>query len=215
MSKILIMGATGLVGRTVVERLAGDDLVLLSRRASGGAPTGAREIVEPTEAWPRAVAAEAPAIVINCLGTTIKQAGSQAAFRAVDHDLVLAAATAAKAAGARHMISISSVGASARSSNFYLCTKGKAEEGLSALGFHRLDIMRPGLLTGERQGPLRLGESMAMLAAPLTDALLHGGLRRYRSIAAETVATAIVALVRQGGAGTHVHENDAMHRLAD
>lgn len=211
----MLLGATGLVGKAVAEKLAGGDLVLLLRRAIAGPSPGARTIVEIPDAWPAVIAAEAPAIVINCLGTTIKQTGSQAAFHAVDHDLVLAVASAAKAAGARHMISISSVGASARSRNFYLRTKGEAEEGLFALGFDRLDIMRPGLLTGERQGPPRPGENMAMLAAPLTNALLHGGLRRYRSIAADTVATAIVALVKEGGAGTHMHENDAMHRLAD
>lgn len=215
MSKALLMGATGLVGKAVAGQLAGVDLVLLSRRATRELPIGAREIIEPANAWSMAIAAETPAIVINCLGTTIKQAGSQAAFHAVDHDLVLAVATAAKAAGTRQLISVSSVGASVRSSNFYLNTKGATEAGLSALSFDRLDIMRPGLLMGKREGPPRLGESMAMIAAPLTNALLHGGLRRYRSIAAGTVAKAIVALVERAGGGTYVHENDALHRLAD
>ena len=89
------------------------------------------------------------------------------------------------------------------------------EEALRALNFLRLDLMRPGLLTGDRRGPKRIGEGLAMLAAPLTDALLHGSLRRYRSIPAETVARAIVAAASLAAPGQFVHENDAMQQLAD
>lgn len=97
----------------------------------------------PPEQWGELVAAERPAIFISCLGATIRQAGSRAAFRAVDHDLVLAAARAAKKGSARQAIVVSSVGASAKAGNFYLRTKGETEDGLRALGFERLDILRP------------------------------------------------------------------------
>ena len=75
--------------------------------------------------------------------------------------------------------------------------------------------MRPGLLTGDRRGPKRIGEGLAMLAAPFTDALLHGSLRRYRSIPAETVSRAIVAAASLAAPGQFVHENAAMQQLAD
>ena len=88
-------------------------------------------------------------------------------------------------------------------------------DGLRALGFRRLDILRPGLLTGNRAGPARFGEGLAMAAAPLTDALMHGSLRRYRSIPGETVARAIVALAAGDGSGVQIHENDAIRALAD
>jgi uncharacterized protein YbjT (DUF2867 family) len=215
MSKLLLLGGTGLVGRAVIGHLKGFDLTLLSRRSVGDLPPGFREIIEPNERWPAAIVGEAPAIVVNCLGTTIKQAGSQEAFRHIDHDLVVAVARAAKTAGAHQCISVSSVGASARSRNFYLRTKGEAEDALAGLAFDRLDIMRPGLLLGQRPGPPRFGESLAMIAAPVTNMLMQGALRRYRAISADCVAKAIVALAGQGGEGTHVHENDAMHRLAD
>ena len=82
-----------------------------------------------------------PGIAISCLGTTMRVAGSRDAFRAVDHDLVLAFAKAARDAGARHMISVSSVGAMPASGSFYLRTKAEAEAGLRKLKFERLDIL--------------------------------------------------------------------------
>lgn len=214
MSELLLIGATGLVGAKVAAALPAASLTIVARRAVD-VVEGAMMHIAPTEQWPDLIAHAQPDVFINCLGTTIKQAGSQAAFRAIDHDLVLAAATAARASGARHCISVSSVGANARAGNFYLRTKGDVEAGLGALGFDRLDILRPGLLTGDRGGPVRPGEALAMLAAPLTDLLLHGGLRRYRSISADLVARAIAALASADGTGVHIHEHDAVVQLAD
>jgi dTDP-4-dehydrorhamnose reductase len=215
MSDALLVGATGMVGGAVIANADALRLTILARRETAGLLPQHKLLVAPPEQWGEVIAAERPAIFISCLGTTIRQAGSQAAFRAVDHDLVLAAARAAKEGGAQQAIVVSSVGASAKAGNFYLRTKGETEDGLRALGFERLDILRPGLLTGERQGPARVGEGIAMLAAPLTNALLHGSLRRYRSIPGETVARAIVALAGRSDSGVHIHENDAIRVLAD
>lgn len=215
MSDALIVGATGMVGRAVIEHLGSASATLVTRRPVSGLAAHHREIVAPPEGWADIISAAKPAVLICCLGTTIRQAGSQAAFRAVDHDLVLAAARGARAGGTSHMIAVSSVGASAKAGNFYLRTKGETEDGLRGLGFARLDLMRPGLLTGDRPGPPRLGEGLATIAAPLTNALLHGSFRRYRSIPGDIVAAAIVRLARQGGSGVHIHENDAIRALAD
>lgn len=215
MPDVLIVGATGMVGRAVIERFTSASLTILARRAVEGLASHHEQIVAPSERWAGIIAAEKPAVLISCLGTTIRLAGSQAAFRAVDHDLVLAAARGAKSGGTPHMIAVSSVGAAAKSGNFYLRTKGETEDDLRALGFRRLDLIRPGLLRGDRPGPQRLGEGLATIAAPLTDALLHGSFRRYRSISGETVAAAIVRLAARDGSGTHIHENDAIRALAD
>ena len=209
---ILLLGATGLVGGIVARSVAA---TILIRRAPDDPFPQQEVVVAPGERWPAIIAEQRPAILISCLGTTIRQAGSQAAFRAVDHDLVLACARAAKEAGVRHMIAVSSVGASSKASNFYLRTKGEVEDALRALGFDRLDLLRPGLLTGNRAGPPRLGEGIAMAAAPLTDALLHGSLRRYRSIPAERVARAMARLTGERASGVYIHENDAIRALAD
>lgn len=215
MSDALLVGATGLVGGAVVEQMRERPLTILARRAVESASPHHHPLVAPPERWGDMIAADRPATLICCLGTTIRQAGSQAAFRAVDHDLVLAAARGAKLGGAKHLIAVSSVGASPEAGNFYLRTKGETEEGLGALGFDRVDFLRPGLLTGKRDGPPRLGEGIAKIAAPLADALLWGSLRRYRSIHGETVARAIAALAGETASGVHIHENDAIHALAD
>ena len=215
MSDALIVGATGLIGRAVIDAFGNRSVTVVARRVVEGLPPHHAEIVVPPESWPDTIAAEKPHVLICCLGTTIRQAGSQAAFRAVDHDLILAAARAARQGRTAHMIVVSSVGASAKAGNFYLRTKGETEDGLRALGFDRLDLIRPGLLLGDRPGPRRLGEGLAMIAAPLADALLHGSFRRYRSIQGATVATAIVKLAGQGGSGAYIHENDAIRALAD
>ncbi len=215
MPDALIVGATGLVGRAVIDHFGATALTVLARRAVDGLAPHHAALVAPPDRWGDIIAAERPAVLISCLGTTIRQAGSQAAFRAVDHDLVLAAARGARASGTPHMIAVSSVGAAAKSANFYLRTKGEAEDDLRALGFDRLDLIRPGLLRGDRPGPQRLGEGLATIAAPLTDALLHGAFRRYRSISGNMVAAAIVRLAGQGGSGVHIHENDAIRALTD
>ncbi|WP_283418456.1 NAD-dependent dehydratase [Sphingopyxis sp. Geo48] len=215
MSDVLLVGATGMIGRSVIEQAPACALTILARREVEEGLGGHGVIVAPSEGWSELIAARKPATLICCLGTTIRQAGSQAAFRAVDHDLVLAAAEGARRGGARQMIVVSSVGAAAKSGNFYLRTKGETEQALRALGFERLDILRPGLLTGNRAGPARFGEGLAMIAAPLTDALMHGSLRRYRSIPGALVARAIVALVGRTESGAYIHENDAIRALAD
>lgn len=215
MSDALLIGATGLVGGAVIAQAKGRALTVLARREVANLPAPHILRVAPPDTWADMIAAERSPVLICCLGTTIKQAGSEAAFRAVDHGLILAAARGAKLGGATQMIVVSSVGASASSRNFYLKTKGETEDGLRALGFDRLDIIRPGLLLGERTGAPRLGEGLAMIVAPLTNALLHGALRRYRSIHADAVARAIVALAGQGGSQVLIHENDAICALAD
>lgn len=148
-----------------------------------------------------------------CLGTTRKAAGSAAAFRRVDLEYVLAFGKAAVQAGASHCILNSSAGAEITSRNLYLHTKGEAEAGLSALGFATVDVVRPGLLLGQR-AELRVGERLGQWATPVFNPLLMGGLRRYKSISAETVAQAMAAAPWVEGAGVRVHHFDEMVGLS-
>ena len=214
--QLILAGASGLIGRKVVSLLAGFgfEVHVLTRRILDDMPTGITQHVANIAEWPDRIAGLKPDVAISCLGTTWNKSGrSEAAFRAVDLELVLAFAAAAQKAGARHMISVSSVGASAKSAGFYLRTKGEAEDGLKQLGFERLDFLRPGLLVGERGGERRLGERVGIMLSPLTDALLHGPLTRYRSIDSQAVALAIANLAANGGQGTFIQENDAITAL--
>lgn len=224
-ARILLAGATGLVGDRILRRLLdhpGAPWVLaLSRRPlerqSRRLSTLTADLSDPAQdgllaARLRELTPRVDAYVC-ALGTTIKRAGSREAFLAVDRDLVLRLGAIARDLGARHAILVSSVGASAQSGNFYLRVKGETERELAELGFERVDFLRPGLLLGERTES-RLGESIAKALTPLTNPLLQGPLRRYRGIAADEVAAAAVALLEQQAPGRHVHENAGLLALA-
>ena len=210
MPRIALIGATGLVGGEIAKRVTPADLLLLSRRPSDLA---AREIVAPIDDWRDALTGEQIDVAISALGTTIRKAGSKPAFDRVDRLAVVDFARSARDAGARQMIVVSAVGADASASNFYLETKGRMEAELAALGFDRLDILRPGLLRGERTEQ-RLGESIALRIAPLIDPLLRGRFSHYGSIAASEVAAAAAALARQDQPGRFLHHNREMRALA-
>ena len=217
--RVLLVGATGLVGTRVMEQGVGRDdvrLIALSRREAP-MPPGARMemlVADPAE-WDRSVAAIAPDAVICALGTTWRKAGrDEAAFSAVDHDLVLRVARAAREAGAGNFVLVSSVGAGGNSRAFYLRVKGRVEAAVRKLGFHRLDILRPGLLRGPRGSDRRPGERLAIFASPVADLLLHGGRRRLRSIDARLVARAALQAAQEKARGAFVHDNDSIRRLA-
>ena len=146
---VLLAGASGLTGsRTLDALLDAPDVarvLAVSRRPLGREhPRLANRIVQFShmEAQLKGTVAEA---ALCCLGTTIRRAGSQQAFRAVDIDCVLSFARAALGAGARRFVVISSVGANPDSKNFYLRTKGEMEQELEALGFESLDILQPSI----------------------------------------------------------------------
>jgi uncharacterized protein YbjT (DUF2867 family) len=143
-------------------------------------------------------------VFVSCLGTTIKAAGSREGFIAVDRDLVLQLAQLAHQHGAKHAIVVTSVGASRQSGNFYLRIKGEVEDALEAMGFDRLDIVRPGLLLGARPDR-RPAEALAQHFAPFFNPLLVGRLGVYRSIESSQVAHAVARLTRETAAGRFVH----------
>jgi uncharacterized protein YbjT (DUF2867 family) len=149
-------------------------------------------------------------VAICALGTTRAKAGSDAAFRAVDHDAVLAFAHAAKAAGVTHFILVSSVGANPNASLLYPRTKGEVEAALTAMAFARLDIIQPGLLIGPR-AERRPVERFLQWAAPVMDIALP---RAMGSLKAAAVAKAIWALCRQTSPGVFRHGNRAIAALA-
>lgn len=147
--------------------------------------------------------------VFCCLGTTIKQAGSQDAFRRVDHDFVLGLARAGIRLGAKQFLLVSAIGADPQSRVFYSRVKGEVEAAVRALPYRAVQIFRPGLLIGDRT-EFRLGERIAMYVAPMAQLLLIGPLRRYRSINASDVARAMVRIAREAPRGPNVWEYDGM-----
>jgi uncharacterized protein YbjT (DUF2867 family) len=217
--RVALIGATGLVGRKVIEVASlGDEARIIGiARREAPLPPGARMemfVAEPAK-WGEVFEAVRPRALICALGTTWKKAGrDEAAFRAVDHDLVLATAQAARDAGVPNMVLVSAAGADARSKTLYMRVKGETENALSRLGFKRLDILHPGLLRGERVDDLRFAEKAAIIAAPLIDPLLSGSWERFRSVDAALVAQAALGLALRRADGRFTHDNEAMRRAA-
>ena len=191
---VALAGATGLVGRLILEALLADMSVQAIHVLGRGSP----RVAHARLTWHIVDFAALPALppvdeVYLALGTTIKVAGSQSAFRAVDFDASLAVARAALAAGARRCGLVSAMGANEKSSIFYNRVKGELEVALAELCFKGLVIARPSLLLGDRSvlgqpgRPLeRIGETLSKILGALIPA-------NYRPIAAAQVARVLVA----------------------
>lgn len=217
MPTALIAGATGLVGgcllRQLLEMPEYDRVVALGRRPVGLAHPKLVQVTADFVALDRVAADLRCDDVFCCLGTTIRQAGSRDAFRAVDHGAVLALAWAARRNGARRFFLVSSLGADARSRFFYNRVKGETEEALTVLGFPTLAIFRPSLLLGPRSKP-RLGERIGAVGMWLLDPLLLGRLRQFRAIQAEVVARAMARCsCGRDGQGVLVFRSDEIQDL--
>jgi uncharacterized protein YbjT (DUF2867 family) len=214
----VVLGASGLVGGFCLKALVDDPdytrVLTFGRRELPSQMTRAK--VTQRVADLGSLSAEdfhGAQDVFSALGTTIRKAGSEAAFRHVDLELPLRAAQVALQAEAEQFVVVSSVGADPASKNFYLRTKGELEQELVKLPFRALHILRPSLLTGKRQ-EFRLGESLAITAAPLLDLLTLGRLRRYHSIKAEAVGKAMEGAAKQGKSGVFVYEYKEIVTLA-
>lgn len=217
--RVALVGATGLVGRELIRACVGREdirLAAVSRREMP-LPAGARMemfIADP-EHWGDVFEALQPKVLVCAIGTTWKKSGSdESAFRSVDQDLVLETARMAHRHGVERLVAVSSVGADPYSRNFYLRVKGEVERELGKIGFDRVDILRPGLLRGERGSDRRRGERLGIVFSPLVNLLLHGRHRKYRAIDAAEVARAALALARKPARGRFVHEHDALRRAA-
>jgi uncharacterized protein YbjT (DUF2867 family) len=219
--RILLLGASGMVGGHVLDRLLVDGsqrrVLAPVRRTHPREHSQLQSLVcDPStdagrDALRRAMHAGGVDALICCLGSTARAAGSRQAFAAIDRDLVVELAADACAAGARQAIVVSSVGASPTARSVYLRVKGEMEVGVAALGFDRCDMLRPGLLLGERREHRPL-EAMGQRLLPLLDPLLPERLARFRSIDATTVAAAAVALLDANDVGRFVHEGAMLHR---
>lgn len=208
----IVGGATGLVGRELVRQLAADstwrEVRALVRHALPPELSGPTVVaiqvdyarLEPSPVW------AAADHVFCALGTTIRQAGSPAAFRQVDFEYPAALARAARSRGARHFLLVSALGAAPGSRAFYNRVKGEVEAAITALGFRSVTIARPSLLIGRRTEPRlaeQLGKVLGVLAPP-----------RWRPVPAERVARALVDAAKRDVPGVHILENRDLRAAA-
>jgi uncharacterized protein YbjT (DUF2867 family) len=212
----LLVGATGLIGRELLRLLAAPgsgygEVHALVRRPWADAPAKVHAHVVDFDHMPSAL----PTVddVFCALGTTIKVAGSQEAFRRVDHDHVLAVARSALAAGATQFLVVSALGADAASGVFYNRVKGEMERDVAALGYRSVTIAQPSLLAGDRASlnqAARPGEQISLaLLKPLRKLIPLS----VRPIEAATVARALVRSAQRGAAGVQRLDSKALQQL--
>ncbi|GLZ84207.1 oxidoreductase [Metapseudomonas resinovorans] len=204
---ILLAGATGLTGEHLLDRLLNEPTVARvlapTRRPLAEHPHLLNPVGPLAELLPQLEGRVD--VAFCCLGSTIRQAGSQEAFRAVDLDLVLAFAQRARELGARHFIVISALGANRASSIFYNKVKGEMEEALKAMDWPQLTIARPSLLIGPRS-EFRFGERLAA-------AFMRWLPGKFRGIDVCTLARALWRLALEEEDGIRIIESDDLRRL--
>lgn len=193
--KAILLGATGAVGRDLVRQLLQDDrfteLYLLVRRIPEGVSSPKLRIqvldFEQPDEWPDFPEAD---VLFSCLGTTLRDAGSQAAQYRVDYGYQYEVARRAAARGVPHYVLVSSWGAKPKARSFYSRMKGELEEAVQVLPFRRISILRPPLLL--RPGSTRSGERLAVTVLRGLSAL--GLLRAFRPMPTSVVARCMHAL---------------------
>jgi uncharacterized protein YbjT (DUF2867 family) len=212
----VVAGATGMIGGYLVNLLLEDAfydvIVTLTRRPlEFASPKIQQRLVDFDHL--RAADLDGATHLFCCLGTTMKTAGSREAFRRVDFEYCRDFARLGREAGARRLMLLSSVGADANASSFYLKTKGQTEEAASAMGFEALHIFRPGVLMGKRAED-RPGERAAIRLSRGFEFLLRGPLQKYRPMPAGVLAASMAAAGERGAPGRHVHHYQDIVRLA-
>lgn len=206
-TNILLAGATGLTGEHLLDRMLNEPtvkrVIAPARRKLAEHPRLDNPVGPLAELIPYLT--QPVDTVFCCLGTTLKEAGSEEAFRSVDYDLPLALGERGLALGARHYIVVSALGADSKSSIFYSRVKGGLEDALRQQGWQQLTIARPSLLLGQRE-EVRLAE---LLAAPFSR-ILPGKLHGIEAIA---LARALWRLALETGKGTRIVESDELRKL--
>jgi uncharacterized protein YbjT (DUF2867 family) len=217
MRTAVLLGATGLTGRHLLRLLAADArwgrVVTVGRRSMEAVSARhAHHVVDFDHLADHADVLRGDD-VFCALGSTIKEAGSEAAFRRVDLDYPFRAAQLARSEGATQFLLVSALGADARSRIFYNRTKGEAERAVSEAGFASVGVFRPSLLVGDRR-EARPKEVVMRVALAVLRPLLVGPLKKYRPTPAETLARAMVAVAAERPAGVRVYEADELPALA-
>jgi len=214
---VLVAGPTGLIGGTVLDQLLLDDrferVIALTRRPLERSHPRLQHWVASGSDLLSALRADQVDIVHCCLGTTIRAAGSQAAFRHVDHDLVIGLGEWAKATGATVFCVVSAIGADASSGIFYNRVKGEMERDLKVLGLPALHIFQPSFLVGPRE-EVRVGERIGVVAMKLVAPLMIGSLARYRPMPHDILARAMINAAEISASGTHTYR-DIVRLAAD
>ncbi|AHG20895.1 hypothetical protein Z042_15775 [Chania multitudinisentens RB-25] len=204
MARVLITGATGLVGGELLQLLQAEPQVtaIIAPTRKPLPPHSKLENPVGDDLSALLAALEQPVeVVFCCLGTTRRQAGSAAAFRYIDYQLVVETALAGRRLGAQHCLVVSAIGANPHSLFLYNRTKGEMEQALCAQNWPSLTLVRPSMLLGRAKPRL-----LEWLSVPLF-ALLPG---KWRSIAAKDVAQTLLTQAFRSDNGVKILESDQL-----
>ena len=200
--KALVIGATGAVGRDLVEQLLKDNafgsvVAFVRRPLAIDNPKLTVHVIDfdRPEQWRQLLEGD---VLFSCLGTTIRAAGSQANQWKVDYTYQYEAAKAARENGVETYALVSSIGADPKSKIFYTRMKGELEVAVKKLGFPACYILQPPSLV--RKGSDRFGEKAGVVALRAFNAI--GLMRAYKPMPTEEVAAAMVRLVKGGRRAT-------------
>ena len=209
-----IIGASGLVGKQLVQQLLNDNrfekVRIFVRRDTGlKHPKMEQQIVDfaQTESWEKLLAGD---VLFSALGTTLKQAGSKEKQYEIDFTFNLNFAQKAKENGIESYVLVSSIGANSKSGIFYTRMKGELDEAVSKIGFENLSILRPASLTGNRENR-RLAEEISV---PVLNFLTRFVLKNYRPIGGETVAKAMINAAMNKNENKTIWEGAEVFNLA-
>ena len=206
--KLLLVGASGLVGqellRQALEHPGVSRVIAPTRRALAPAARLDNPVID-FERLPEAAPWWGVDAVICTLGTTMTQAGSEAAFRRVDHDYPLAVARLARSAGAGAFVLNSALGAAADSRVFYNRVKGEVENAITALAYPSLTLVRPSLLDGGPRRDRRPGERIALVFARVLRPVIPA---RYRAVGTDAVARTLLAAALAQAPGVRIIESE-------
>lgn len=209
----LLAGASGLTGgyllNLLLESPEYSTIIAYVRKSSGLTHPKLKEIVVDWETLQEPVAAED---VFCCLGTTIKKAGSQEAFRRVDYNYPLQLAQIQLRGGSQQFLLVSSMGADAKSSIFYSRVKGELENALQSIGYKSLLIFRPSFIAGPRKES-RTGEKIGLAIFSILSPLFIGPLKKYAPIQAEHIARAMLRTAQKNDQGTKVYDSAVTDEL--
>ncbi|WP_413534003.1 NAD-dependent epimerase/dehydratase family protein [Empedobacter brevis] len=195
MKTALILGSTGLIGSLLLEKLLNhpeySTIVSVVRKPQNMNHPKVVEVITDFNSEPNLDDVKQIDSIFSCLGTTRKKTPDLEAYHKIEVDIPVHFAQLGVDKGLTKFHYISSVGANADSSNFYLKTKGEAEQKLQNIGIKHLYLYRPSLLTGHR-GEFRFVEKMSEKIAPFINLFLQGSLSKYKSIDAEKVAESLL-----------------------
>jgi len=216
-NKAIVAGASGLIGSSLLNILLDqpgyDEVLILVRKELALRHSKLTQAIVNFDKVNDYSDLITGAAIFCCLGSTRKKTPDLNLYRRIDHDYPIELAKIAALNGVRQYHLVSALGADASSSNFYTKMKGETEDDIRNIGLKSLHIYRPSLLTGDRREH-RFAEKVFVAAMKLINPLLIGGLKKYRSIPATTVAMAMYKQSLKNEEGVFIYPSDQIKQLS-